>query len=70
MLMDLQDKYKLSMLLIAHDLAVVRQIADQIKIMYFGEIVESAPSSEIIQECAAPIYKGSAQGGSEYKQGT
>ena len=44
MLMDLQDKYKLSMLLIAHDLAVVRQIADQIKIMYFGEIVESAPS--------------------------
>ena len=47
MLMDLQDKYKLSMLLIAHDLAVVRQIADQIKIMYFGEIVESAPSSEI-----------------------
>ena len=33
MLMDLQDKYKLSMLLIAHDLAVVRQIADQIKIM-------------------------------------
>ena len=30
MLMDLQDKYKLSMLLIAHDLAVVRQIADQI----------------------------------------
>ncbi|MFR5029188.1 MAG: ATP-binding cassette domain-containing protein [Coprococcus sp.] len=69
MLMDLQDKYKLSMLLIAHDLAVVRQIADQIKIMYFGEIVECTEQRDI-QECAAPIYKGSAQGGSEYKQGT
>ena len=57
MLMDLQDKYKLSMLLIAHDLAVVRQIADQIKIMYFGEIVESAPSSEIYKNAQHPYTK-------------
>ena len=57
MLMDLQDKYKLSMLLIAHDLAVVRQIANQIKIMYFGEIVESAPSSEIYKNAQHPYTK-------------
>ena len=57
MLMDLQDKYKLSMLLIAHDLAVVRQIADQIKIMYFGEIVESASSSEIYKNAQHPYTK-------------
>lgn len=57
MLMDLQEKYKLSMLLIAHDLAVVRQIADRIMIMYFGQIVESAPSSEIYKNAQHPYTK-------------
>lgn len=57
MLMDLQEKYKLSMLLIAHDLAVVRQIADRIMIMYFGQIVESAPGSEIYKNARHPYTK-------------
>lgn len=57
MLMDLQEKYKLSMLLIAHDLAVVRQIADRIMIMYFGQIVESAPSKEIYKNAQHPYTK-------------
>ena len=46
-LMDLKEKYSLSMLFVAHDLAVVRQIADHIMIMYAGKILESAPSIEI-----------------------
>lgn len=57
MLMDLQEKYKLSMLLIAHDLAVVRQIADRIMIMYYGQIVESAPSKEIYKNAQHPYTK-------------
>ena len=44
LLMDLQEEFNLSMLFVAHDLAVVRQIADQIMIMYAGHILESAPS--------------------------
>lgn len=57
MLMDLQEEYHLSMLLIAHDLAVVRQIADKIMIMYFGNIVEYAPSKEIYKNAQHPYTK-------------
>lgn len=57
MLVDLQDEYNLSMLLIAHDLAVVRQIADRIMIMYLGKIVESAPSNEIYKNAQHPYTK-------------
>ena len=54
LLMDLQDEYNLSMLFVAHDLAVVRQIADQIMIMYAGHILESAPSAEIYSNAQHP----------------
>lgn len=57
MLMDLQEEYNLSMLLIAHDLAVVRQIADRIMIMYLGCIVESAPGKEIYKNALHPYTK-------------
>lgn len=57
MLMDLQEEYHLSMLLVAHDLAVVRQIADKIMIMYFGKIVEYAPSKEIYKNAQHPYTK-------------
>ena len=54
LLMDLQDEFNLSMLFVAHDLAVVRQIADQIMIMYAGHILESAPSAEIYSNAQHP----------------
>ncbi|MGE4353223.1 MAG: ABC transporter ATP-binding protein [Oscillospiraceae bacterium] len=57
MLMDLQEEYHLSMLLVAHDLAVVRQIANKIMIMYLGNIVESAPAGEIYKNARHPYTK-------------
>ena len=54
LLMDLQDEFHRSMLFVAHDLAVVRQIADQILIMYAGHILESAPSAEIYANAKHP----------------
>ena len=57
LLMDLQDEFNLSMLFVAHDLAVVRQIADQIMIMYAGHILESAPSAEIYSNAQHPYTK-------------
>lgn len=54
LLMDLQDEYKLAMLFVAHDLAVVRQIANYISIVYAGHILEAAPSNEIYSNAHHP----------------
>jgi oligopeptide/dipeptide ABC transporter ATP-binding protein len=57
LLMDLQEEYQMSMLFVAHDLAVVRQIASKIMIMYAGTILESGPSSEIYNNPQHPYTK-------------
>jgi oligopeptide/dipeptide ABC transporter ATP-binding protein len=44
---DLKDSFDLTMLFIAHDLAVVEHICDRVVVMYLGRIMEIAPSADL-----------------------
>lgn len=53
LLNDLRNKFGLTILFIAHDLSVVKYFSDRIGVMYFGNIVELAPSDELF---AHPLH--------------
>ncbi|MGW7679670.1 ABC transporter ATP-binding protein [Kribbella sp. NPDC054772] len=57
LLADLRDELGLSYVLVAHDLAVVRQVADRIAVMYLGTIVEEGPAEQVYDAPAHPYTK-------------
>jgi dipeptide transport system ATP-binding protein len=50
LLADLQDEFGLTYVFISHDLSVVRYIADEVMVMYFGEAVESGSRDEVFSD--------------------
>jgi oligopeptide/dipeptide ABC transporter ATP-binding protein len=54
LLEDLQARFSLSYLFVAHDLSVVRHIADKISVMYIGHIMEEAPTEELFAHPSHP----------------
>jgi len=57
LMQDLQEKYNLTYLFIAHNLAVVRHISDRIAVMYLGKIVEIAEKNELFDRPLHPYTK-------------
>ena len=53
LLEDLQGEFDLTYVFVAHDLGVVRHVADRIAVMYLGKIVEIGPADEVY---ARPIH--------------
>jgi peptide/nickel transport system ATP-binding protein len=51
---DLRRRLKLAMLYITHDIASARYFADEVLVMYAGEIVERGPAEEVTQRPAHP----------------
>ena len=58
LLSELRDKYHLSILFITHDLLVLKQIADEIAVMYQGQIVEKGPVKHVMENPQTPYTRG------------
>ncbi len=57
LLLDLQEKYGLTYLFIAHDLAVVRHISDRVGVMYLGRVAELAPAAALFVQPLHPYTR-------------
>ncbi|HLT23000.1 MAG TPA: ABC transporter ATP-binding protein [Bacteriovoracaceae bacterium] len=55
---DLQQKYKMSMMFITHDLGVIGDIADDVVVMYRSNVVEKNTAQHIFQTASHPYTKG------------
>jgi len=54
----LREKHRLAMLFISHDLGVVAKVADQVAVMYAGEIVEMGAVDSIFRTPAHDYTRG------------
>ncbi|MFI1330806.1 ABC transporter ATP-binding protein [Streptomyces sp. NPDC020845] len=57
LLVELKDELDLTLLMISHDLRVVRHICDRVAVMYLGEIVEVASREELFEHPAHPYTR-------------
>jgi oligopeptide/dipeptide ABC transporter ATP-binding protein len=58
LLAELREKFRLTMLFISHDLAVVSQVADRVAVMYAGSLVELGSKRDVFQAAAHPYTRG------------
>ncbi len=58
LLKQIQSKYKMSIIFISHDLGIISKIADNILVMYDGEVVESGSKKEILTNPKKNYTKG------------
>jgi len=58
LLLKLKQERNMAMIFISHDLGVVNEIADEVAVMYKGEIVEQGPAKSIFENPQHPYTKG------------
>ncbi len=54
LLEDLKERYGLTLVFIAHDLAVVKNVSDRVAVMYLGRICETGPSEALYRSPLHP----------------
>jgi oligopeptide/dipeptide ABC transporter ATP-binding protein len=57
LLKDLQARFEMAYLLIAHDLATVRYLSDRVAVMYLGQVVEHGPSEALFIQPLHPYTR-------------
>ncbi|TCC87366.1 ABC transporter ATP-binding protein [Pedobacter frigiditerrae] len=58
LLLRLKDERNMGLIFISHDLAVISEIADELLVMYKGNIVEQGPAKQIFENPQHPYTKG------------
>jgi ABC-type dipeptide/oligopeptide/nickel transport system ATPase component len=57
LLADLRDRTGLALVLVAHDLAVVAQLCDEVLVMRDGEVVEQGPVAQVLHDPRHPYTR-------------
>jgi peptide/nickel transport system ATP-binding protein len=57
-LADLQQEYRMALILITHDLGVVARMADRVVVMYAGQVVETGSAEEVFTSPTHPYTQG------------
>ena len=58
LMLKLQQELGMAIMIITHDLGVVAEVADDVVVMYLGEVVEQAPVDEIFHDPKHPYTRG------------
>ena len=58
LLAELQDEFKMGMILITHDLGIVARVADKVQVMYAGSTVEEGPCETVFERPLHPYTRG------------
>ena len=57
LLADIRDETRVSYILISHDLAVVRQLTDEVIVLHRGQVVERGPTARVLDEPQDPYTR-------------
>ncbi|BDZ54330.1 hypothetical protein GCM10025870_14030 [Agromyces marinus] len=58
LILSLRDRFGFGVLLITHNLGVVREVCDRIAVLYAGRVVETGPTDAVLQAPAHPYTRG------------
>ncbi len=59
LILRLQQSLGFSVLLITHDLGVVKATCDRVAVLYAGRVVETGPTDTVLSASQAPVHPGS-----------
>ena len=62
LLEDMKHRYGLTLIFIAHDLAVVKNVSDRVVVMYLGKLCEVSPPDALYARARTPVHGRAAVG--------